>query len=96
MIPVIIISNDSDILTKVAAFGMGADDYVSKPIDPSELKARIEARLRWVRSDPQEKSVTEFGDIVRLDSLPSGMVAQKPDWSNESARVWLIESSNST
>ena len=45
---------------------------------------------------PDSPTLTEFGDIVGLDSLPSGMVAQKLDWSNESVRVWLIESSNST
>jgi len=62
-IPVIIISSDGDILTKVAAFGMGADDYLAKPIDPGELKARIEARLRWSKSANNEKALISYGDL---------------------------------
>jgi hypothetical protein len=40
--------------------------------------------------------LSEFGDIVRLDGLPRGMLADKPDWSNDSVKVWLISSSNQT
>lgn len=36
-------------------------------------------------------TLTEFGDIARLDSFPFGPDSDKPDWSNESVRVWLIE-----
>jgi len=74
MIPIIIISGDNDVLTKVAAFGLGADDYVSKPFDPSELKARIEARIRWFKSQVNEKSVVEYGDI-KIDT--ERMVVEK-------------------
>lgn len=63
-VPVIIISSDGDILTKVAAFGMGADDYLAKPFEPSELKARIEARLRWSKSANDEKTLIRYGDIT--------------------------------
>lgn len=63
-IPIIILSSDNDILTKVAAFGIGADDYISKPPDPSELKARVSARLRWLQSDSNEKSMIEYGDLT--------------------------------
>ena len=63
-VPIIILSSDSDVLTKVAAFGIGADDYISKPPDPSELKARIDARLRWVQDDPSKKSRLSYGDLI--------------------------------
>lgn len=69
-VPVMILSSDSDIITKVAAFGVGADDYVNKPPEPSELRARIEARLRTAQSISQEKSVLEYSDlIVDLDKM---------------------------
>lgn len=74
MIPIIILSSDNDVLTKVAAFGLGADDYVSKPLDPNELKARIEARMRWFKSQVHEKTVVEFGDI-KIDT--ERMVVEK-------------------
>jgi DNA-binding response OmpR family regulator len=70
IVPVIVLSADNDILTKVAAFGVGADDYVNKPADPSELRARIEARLRTVKSIMAEKSQLQYGDLtVDLDKM---------------------------
>jgi hypothetical protein len=35
--------------------------------------------------------LTEFGKIDRLDQFPFGPNADKPDWQNESVKLWLIE-----
>lgn len=64
MIPFIIISSDSDVITKVAAFGVGADDYISKPPETSELKARIEAKLRWSQSLSSKQKLISFLDLA--------------------------------
>lgn len=66
-IPIVILSADGDVLSKVAAFGLGADDYVQKPPNSSELKARIEARLRGAMTDQKDKSQLQVGDLV-IDS----------------------------
>lgn len=66
-IPIIVLSSDNDVLTKVAAFGIGADDYVSKPPDPNELRARIAARLRNSESSSKNKSRIQIGDLT-IDS----------------------------
>jgi len=66
-IPIIILSADGDVLSKVAAFGLGADDYVQKPPNSSELKARIEARLRGSLSEQKDKAQVQVGDLV-IDS----------------------------
>jgi len=39
-------------------------------------------------------TLTEFGEIHRLDSFPFGLDAGKPHWTNESVKVWLIDSPN--
>ncbi len=44
--PIIFLTGKSEALDKKRGFQIGADDYVSKPFDPVELKARIETRLR--------------------------------------------------
>jgi len=62
--PVIILSTDADVITKVAAFGVGADDYMAKPPDPNELKARIAARLRNAKIDEKAKSQIQLGDLI--------------------------------
>jgi DNA-binding response OmpR family regulator len=69
-VPILILSADSDIITKVAAFGVGADDYINKPPEPNELRARINARLRTAQSLGQEKSLLEYSDlIIDLDKM---------------------------
>lgn len=45
-IPIIISSARHDITDKVTALDSGADDYLPKPYDPQELKARIMSHLR--------------------------------------------------
>jgi diguanylate cyclase (GGDEF)-like protein len=48
-IPIIFISGGSQLFAKVEAFDAGAIDYVGKPFDPIELRARVRAALRTKR-----------------------------------------------
>lgn len=45
-IPIIFLTVRSATSDKVLAFSLGAEDYISKPFDPIELQARVEARIR--------------------------------------------------
>lgn len=45
-IPVLILSAKSSLGDKVALLRMGADDYITKPFEPEEIMARIQAALR--------------------------------------------------
>ena len=45
-IPVIMITGRSCQHEKIAGFIIGADDYITKPFQPGELKARVRAVLR--------------------------------------------------
>lgn len=44
-LPIVFFTSVSDVETKVAAFGLGANDYIVKPIHPQELKLRIKALI---------------------------------------------------
>ncbi len=44
--PVIFITAKSDISSRVRGLNLGADDYITKPFDISELQARVDAVLR--------------------------------------------------
>ncbi|NDJ87394.1 MAG: response regulator [Chloroflexi bacterium] len=45
-IPVIMLTAQSDIESRVHGLGLGAEDYIGKPFSPKELLARVNARLR--------------------------------------------------
>ena len=64
--PVILLSARHEVNGKIYGFGIGADDYVTKPFSPSELVARVSAHLRRAhKSVPieQEMSYT-YGNLV--------------------------------
>jgi diguanylate cyclase (GGDEF)-like protein len=48
-IPIIFLTGAADIYTKVQGFDLGAVDYVIKPFEPAELRARVRAALRTKR-----------------------------------------------
>jgi two-component system cell cycle response regulator len=48
-IPVIMLTGTTDTATKVMAFDLGAVDYVTKPFDAVELRARVRSALRTKR-----------------------------------------------
>jgi DNA-binding response OmpR family regulator len=43
--PIVFFTSVGDVEKKVAAFDMGANDYIVKPIHPQELKVRIRALI---------------------------------------------------
>jgi DNA-binding response OmpR family regulator len=78
-VPIIVLSARQDEFDKVAALGLGADDYITKPFALAELLARVAAVLRRARlNDPARSSppsevpsaavqpdqVLRFGDIT--------------------------------
>jgi len=64
--PVLILSGNAIVETKVKALGFGADDYMTKPFHKDELVARIHAVVR--RSKGHAQSVITIGILtVNLD-----------------------------
>jgi len=59
--PIIMLTAKSQEAEKVLGLELGADDYVTKPFSPLELRARVQAVLRRVSGDAPE--VYRFGDI---------------------------------
>ena len=61
---IIFLTARSEEYSEVAAFDVGADDYITKPIKPRALMSRISA---YFRRDVQKKSVTNqitIGDLI--------------------------------
>ncbi|CAN7561545.1 response regulator [Bosea sp. LjRoot9] len=49
--PVIILTANDAVTSRIAGLDAGADDYLVKPFDPDELEARIRAQLRRRQND---------------------------------------------
>ena len=54
-VPIIMLTARSEDSDKLMGFACGADDYVTKPFNILELKARIRALLRRANAAPQQK-----------------------------------------
>lgn len=64
-LPVIIVSAKANLADRVNALASGADDYLTKPFEPLELIARVEALLR--RVSPGESEIHLHDLTIRPD-----------------------------
>ncbi len=65
IVPIIIVTAQTDTYDLVAGLDAGADDYVTKPVVPKELAARIRAALRRVQLHEHTAvaPASRFGDV---------------------------------
>lgn len=59
--PILFLTARTHETEKVLGLDLGADDYITKPFSPRELRARIRARLR--DSKPAQPDVLRFADV---------------------------------
>jgi len=65
--PVVLISASQDRDKRLAGLDSGADDFLNKPIDPEELRARVRSLLRVRRlTDALESAETLFDMLGRI------------------------------
>ena len=60
--PIVFLSGRAQVSDKVEGFEHGADDYVSKPFEPTELLARVQAVLR--RYQRAERNI--YGSVIKV------------------------------
>lgn len=93
-----------DDLDQVLGLEMGADDYITKPVRPRVLLARIRAMLRRLKDIPQEdgagvaddgdQSRVSFGNLVVDNSMREAWLEEQPIdlTSAEFDLLWLLSS----
>src|SRR3954471_18524223 len=75
-IPVIVLTGKSETVNKVMAFSIGAEDFVTKPFDPLELKARVGSKLRKSQRQHQLSEYMRVGDL-KIDVLKQKVWIQR-------------------
>lgn len=58
-VPILFVSASVEIRDKLAAFSLGAEDYIEKPFDPVELRARVDARIARSRGRREASEIFE-------------------------------------
>lgn len=66
-LPILILTARGDDADHVAGLEVGADDFVTKPVAPRVLVARLRALLRRAEAEAEPREVLEIGSI-RIDS----------------------------
>jgi CheY-like chemotaxis protein/DNA-binding CsgD family transcriptional regulator len=89
-IPLVFMTGLSDTEHVVAAFSAGGADYVTKPIRPAEVLARIAAHVHNARQMRQARSALDaFGQAtVAIDARDGRLVWQTP-LARQLIRVWF-------
>jgi two-component system alkaline phosphatase synthesis response regulator PhoP len=85
-VAVLMLTAKTQLIDRVVGLKLGADDYLTKPFEPPELLARIEALLRRVNKEKLTPVAQfQFGNVdvdfetgdVRKDGLPIALAAKE-------------------
>ena len=62
-VPIIMLTAKGDDMDKILGLEYGADDYITKPFNILEVKARIKAIMRRASKNADSKDVISYGDL---------------------------------
>lgn len=67
-LPILILSAKSTLEDKVNLLQKGADDYITKPFEPEEVVARVQAALRRTQGEPAGQTLSHKNLLLFPDS----------------------------
>lgn len=76
-VPILMLTAQSDVEHKLEGFEAGADDYLPKPFDARELRARVGALLRLVRREADRNPTSGLPGGHAIDEELSARVARR-------------------
>lgn len=67
-VPIFFLTAKNETSQKVLGFSAGADDYITKPFAPLELKARVEAKLKKMHEQAQKNDLFQWKFLKIIQS----------------------------
>lgn len=91
-IPIIMLTAKSNEIDKIVGLGHGADDYVTKPFNPLEIKARVKAQIRrFTVLNPNSGGKEESQSEISVRNLTISRENHKVIIDGEEIRLTPIE-----
>ena len=78
-IPILMVTARAEAVDVIRGLGLGADDYITKPFDPSQLVARVRSHLKRYRRLPEKKAPAGEPERITVKDL----VIEPKNW-----KVW--------
>ena len=63
---IIMVTAAGDVIDRIVGLEVGADDYIAKPFDPRELRARLKSVMRRMQARPGEVAADEPADSQQV------------------------------
>ena len=77
-VPIVMLTGRSEESDKLVGLEIGADDYVTKPLSPKELVARVRAVLRRTERPRVDSEIVRVGEIMLDIPRMRATVANRP------------------
>lgn len=93
-IPIIFITALDDVDNIVKGLGIGADDYIAKPLSMKEVKARVNAVLRRVANCKSNRKIADSEDnaeVVRYEDIIIDIDAKNATLDGETLSLTKLE-----
>jgi PleD family two-component response regulator len=74
-IPIILLTALGEMSEKIHGLQLGADDYITKPFDPRELRARVQAHLKRSEQYIQTSPLTSLPGNPAIQQVIAGRIA---------------------
>ena len=87
-VPIVFLSSASDGMNIVMAINMGGDDFISKPVEPMVLNAKVQAVLRRTYEMSGSAGVMEFcGAVLNLNDNSVSIGSERVDLTKNEFRI---------
>lgn len=87
-VPIVFLSSASDGMNIVMAINMGGDDFISKPVEPMVLNAKVQAVLRRSYEMPGSTGAMEFcGAVLNLNDNSVSVGGERVELTQNEFRI---------